>query len=297
MEESIRHGTTTIFDVGNSGAAEQLRNTDQIRLLPHLELIGLDPNTGFARLRQALGKNPGADICAHAPYSCSPELIQSVIDICKQEQKPFTMHFAESKLESELYLNAQGKFRNWVDSFYPRHVFQEGRESCGSLFEELNIPSRSILAHGNLLTPDDIEKIAQSQCTVVHCPQSARWFGHPRLDVESCMKHGLPIALGTDSLASAESLSMWEQMRLMWENYPNLSCEALLSMATGTPGRSLAEFGEIGSIKVGASMDLLLLELDDAVNPTSGDWLRSGKFKIISQFVRGKGDLICQKSF
>lgn len=297
IEESVRHGTTTIFDVGNSGAAELFRNTDRIRVLPHLELIGLEPSAGLARLRHTMQKNPEAEICAHAPYSCSPELIRNVIEICKQRQKPFTMHFAESQIESELYLSAKGKFRNWVDSFYPQHVFQEGRESCWSLFEELNIPSQSILAHGNLLTSDDIGKIAQSQCTIVHCPQSARWFGHPRLDVESCMQRGLSVALGTDSLASAESLSLWEQMRLMWDSYPQLSCETLLSMATGIPGRALAMFADIGAIKVGASMDLLLLELDNAVDPTSGDWLRSGNFKIIAQFVHGKGDLICQKSF
>ncbi|NUN53838.1 MAG: amidohydrolase family protein, partial [Planctomycetaceae bacterium] len=72
-----------------------------------------------------------------------------------------------------------------------------------------------LLAHGNHLEGEGIDAVRDSGSVVVHCPGSHAFFSHDRHPVAALAAAGIPVALGTDSLASHPDgvLSMTGEMR------------------------------------------------------------------------------------
>src|SRR5205823_3045653 len=65
----------------------------------------------------------------------------------------------------------------------------------------------SVLVHGVNLSKEDIKKIANARASIVWCPGSNRFLFNKTAPIHDLLKHGINIALGTDSTCSgSESL-------------------------------------------------------------------------------------------
>ena len=71
------------------------------------------------------------------------------------------------------------------------------------------------------------------------------------------MERGVNVCLGTDSLASTDSLSMFDEMRQMARRAPWLNAVEVLRMGTENGARALGM--NAGKIEVGALADLIAL--------------------------------------
>ena len=98
---------------------------------------------------------------------------------------------------------------------------------CGStsplrhLIENRLISPECIVAHLNELDDRDLELLSRTEwrnLQIVHCPKSHRFLHHKRFPLEALMKRGLNICLGTDSLASNDSLDLFSEMRTAKKN-------------------------------------------------------------------------------
>src|SRR5262249_26751506 len=122
----------------------------------------------------------------------------------------------------------------------------------------------ALFAHGNYLPP---QTRLPPNATVVFCPRTHAAFGHPPHPFRELMANGVRIGLGTDSLASNPDLDVLAEARFIHERYPDVPGEQLLRMATLNGAEALG-FGRItGSLEVGKSADLVVVELsgcDDA---------------------------------
>ncbi len=107
---------------------------------------------------------------------------------------------------------------------------------------EVNRPYLSwIVAHLNELSESDFELLERSNSKfhVVHCPRSHNYFGHSPFAFDRLRSLGFNICLGTDSLASNESLSLFAEMRAFQKNFPQVSPEEIFQMVTVNPARAL----------------------------------------------------------
>jgi cytosine/adenosine deaminase-related metal-dependent hydrolase len=93
----------------------------------------------------------------------------------------------------------------------------------------------------------------------VHCPKSHRFLHHKRFALEELMQHGLNICLGTDSLASNDSLDLFSEMRMAKKLYPTLSVRDLLEMVTIRPARALKLERRLGKIAPGYLADAIAI--------------------------------------
>jgi imidazolonepropionase-like amidohydrolase len=85
-----------------------------------------------------------------------------------------------------------------------------------------------------------------------------------RAPVALLKKLGISLALGTDSLASNDSLSLWDEMRYLLDQFPgNFTPSEVLSMTTIGAARHLALAERFGSLDKGKSADLLVMKLPD----------------------------------
>ena len=136
------------------------------------------------------------------------------------------------------------------------------------LFGDRAVPRGGILAHMNNLADSDYRLLASCarDITVVHCPKCHEYFGRPPFELDRFRSLGVSVCIGTDSLASNTSLNLFEEMRLVRRNFPQLSSQEILDMVTRRPRRAIGMSGELGEISVGAYADLIAVPYSGAVD-------------------------------
>jgi cytosine/adenosine deaminase-related metal-dependent hydrolase len=211
---------------------------------------------------------PGAPLglAPHALFTASKDLFRRCGEIAQREHILLTTHLAESREEMEMFRHASGPLYEFINSI--------GRpmDDCGSktpleLFSDLigsggspNRPYLSwIVAHLNELTEKDFELLERSNSKfhVVHCPRSHNYFGHSPFAFDRLRSFGFNICLGTDSLASNESLSLFAEMRAFQKEFSSVSAEEIFQMVTVNPARALRYENALGQIRPGFGADLI----------------------------------------
>ncbi len=71
---------------------------------------------------------------------------------------------------------------------------------------------------------------------------------------------GAKLTLGTDSLASNTQLSIWEEIKTIQKQYPEISMELLLEWGTLNGANYLGIQEQYGSLEKGKKPGLVLLE-------------------------------------
>jgi cytosine/adenosine deaminase-related metal-dependent hydrolase len=92
---------------------------------------------------------------------------------------------------------------------------------------------------------------------IVHSPRSHGYFGHSRFPFEKLRVLGFNICLGTDSLASNDSLSLFAEMRAFQRSEPGISPDKILEMVTVNPALALHQEKALGRIRPGFQADLI----------------------------------------
>lgn len=285
----IAGGCTTVLDVGNTGEALAALAESPLRAFACVETLGLDPTLADARYQAAAdacglaeraqefedGVDAGEEnrfhpgVAPHAAYSMSPALLRRVIGHQRARGLPVTIHAAESREEAELFATGTGPLADYCRAIYPDAPRHRGTTPVRWLEEEGLLPDGLILVHGNTLDAADMDLLARRGATVVHCPSSHRFFGHPRFPYEELRARGINVGLGTDSLASGDSLSLLEQMRLFAECYPEVPREEIVALATINGARALG-LKRTGLLRPGWKASFVVTDLATDGLPETG---------------------------
>jgi cytosine/adenosine deaminase-related metal-dependent hydrolase len=96
--------------------------------------------------------------------------------------------------------------------------------------------------------------------TAILCPRSNERLAVGKTPALLLKKCGIPLALGTDSLASNDSLSLWDEMRFLHREFPNVFTPTeVLEMATLGSAGALHLESETGSLEKGKRADFLVV--------------------------------------
>lgn len=206
----------------------------------------------------------------HAPYTASTSLYQLANACATAFTMPLTTHVAESTEEYSMFRDARGPLFEFMSSL------QRPMGDCGCdtpfarLWKTGSIHGGWLLAHMNELIDGDFALLASvprgTAPSVVHCPGSHRYFGHAPFQYRRLHELGVNICTGTDSLASTESLSLFEELRRLGAAEPWLTGEQLLRTVTVNPARALGRRGTLGIIQPGAHADLIALPVAGSVS-------------------------------
>jgi aminodeoxyfutalosine deaminase len=123
------------------------------------------------------------------------------------------------------------------------------------------LPKLDLGVHLNMVNEKDIRLLAKNRIAVAHCPGSHEYFHHPAFKYAALRRQRVTVCLGTDSLASNRSLSMFREMRLFRKNQPLVPAEEVLSLGTVKPAQALGLGHQLGRIKPGYLADLIGLPL------------------------------------
>jgi guanine deaminase len=98
---------------------------------------------------------------------------------------------------------------NWEHQFV---IDRFGRSDTEMLKEFGLLRPGSILAHGNFITPEDMQILVESLVGIAHCPISNAYFSNAVFPLKSALDAGVRVGLGTD-ISGGPSPSIFENCR------------------------------------------------------------------------------------
>lgn len=258
--EMWEQGVEAILDIANDELIMPIKERSHIEYLTLFEAFGLTTQN-IDNHKYMASKWKQSSVTPHSTYSLQDGIFRSSVEA---NNSTLSVHFLESKDEVELYHN-EGSLKQWYDKMGWECDFLHYATPAERIAESIPRDKRVVLVHGCEATATDIERINTyftTPATWALCPESNRYISGSKPPVKLLHTKGAKIAIGTDSLASARELSMVENMRLLGD----IPLTELLTWATKNGAEAMGLDAKLGSIEVGKTPGIVLLEECDLHN-------------------------------
>ncbi len=197
-------------------------------------------------------------IAPHAPFTCTPEILQACAALASEFDVPLHIHIAETAFEVENMREAEG---------IPVIPYVKKQ----NLFD-----AKVIAAHCVHIDVGEIRTLEQSGAGVAHNPSSNMKLASGFAPVQKMIDEGISVGIGTDGTASNNDLDMFEEIRLAafiakgHSGDPTaISADVALTMGTRLGAKAIHLSHLTGSLQVGLSADLILVDLNQLHNTPS----------------------------
>jgi len=277
LELSVHEGLRMCIESGTTAVGEILTDFSMAPLYADspligrlfMEALGHEPLACEALLRRMEAALAGIGeggflrgISPHTPHTASAQLLQATHKLAQQFGVPKAIHLSETAEEVAFMHDTTGPIASVLfpmahwEAYLPHPL----RTTSTAYLDRMELLDASTLAvHAVHVTPSDVAVLKSRGVTVVLCPRS-----NERLFVGSAPHHllksaGVPLALGTDSLASNDSLSLLDEMRFLQQSAPDVfTPDELWSMATRGGAKALGLDGTAGTLEAGKRADFLV---------------------------------------
>jgi 5-methylthioadenosine/S-adenosylhomocysteine deaminase len=190
-------------------------------------------------------------VAPHAPYTCTPEILQACAALAVEFDVPLHTHLAETAQEVDEWRTEYGMpVIPWVK--------KQG------LFE-----AKVLAAHCVHVDEGEINTLKHFGAGVAHNPSSNMKLASGFAPVASMLEAGLNVGVGTDGPASNNDLDMFEELRLatfiakaISRDPTALPARETLALGTRLGARALHIGDQTGSVEPGKRADLILLDLE-----------------------------------
>ena len=266
-------GTGLFGDVSNTLVTVPLLREAGMAAHVFYELIGFSHPDPVGRVREARAAADAAAIGAdrvrvslapHAPYSVSSALFMAIrADVDAHPDSVTTVHLGESAAEVELLRQGSGPARVMLERLGVwSNEWQVPGVSPTEYVAALGfLGADSLVVHGVQFTREDLARVKTAGSPLVSCPRSNSYVGVGAPPLESFYAAGLPVAFGTDSLASVADLNMFAELAEARRLAPTVSARELLRSATLTGAQALRYDDDYGSIATGKRAALIAVRL------------------------------------
>jgi len=266
IEQCRRFGVTTVGDISRQCHLTRPILADaKLRAVSYGELqamarrrglleerLGRAADATFAREHLKIGLSP------HAPYSIEGAGYRRALEVAQKHGYPLATHLAETPDEAIFLADHGGAFGDlwdflgaWDDRV-PK--FDGGPIRFAESLGLLRYPT--LLAHVNYCDDQELRLLAGGKASIVYCPRTHGYFGHPPHRWRDMLGAGIDVAVGTDSCASSADLNLVDDLRLMHRTAPTVSANQLWELATISAARVIGMAEEVGTISRGKWADL-----------------------------------------
>ncbi|MFQ5461053.1 MAG: amidohydrolase family protein [Phycisphaerae bacterium] len=277
IRESIAAGVTTLGDITREpDRTRPLLAASPIRTVSFGEVItiGIQRDALEERIGCAIDRKSATDRCIigispHAPYTVEPDAMRACAAQAAVADIPLAVHLAETPEEECFTQDRSGPFVAYLKGL---GVWDDAIPVAGMTPIELAaatglLTPRTVVAHANYVSDNDIAALAQSGAAIAYCPRTHAAFQHAPhrfLDMQSA---GINVCIATDSLASNPSLSVLDELRFLHDQHPHLPASALLAMGTLNGARALGLERVIGTLVPAKAADCAVIALPAGGSP------------------------------
>lgn len=251
-----------------------LEDKDYTKIKENIDLFKKYENSQNGRINIAFGP--------HAVYTTDKNYLKEINKYAKKYKMPIHIHLSETKTENT---DCMKRFNQ-----SPTEVFEE----CG-IFE-----NKTIAAHGVYLSDKDLDILSKYDVSVVHNPSSNLKLSSGFLDCTRVINKKINLAMGTDSSASNNNLSMIKEISLTslvskYNNPQNLKAYDVLKMATINGAKALGLDDKIGTLEEGKLADIILIDLNNPNHTPQNNLISSLPYSTFDKdvsYVIINGDLV-----
>lgn len=204
--EMIKTGTTVFCDMYGD-ALETARAVQDMGVRAMIPYVGMDLFQVSEKERRIKALHTFFEeqnncprvikgVGCHAIYTTSKELIQRFYQEAQERDTYFHIHISETEKEI-------------TDC-----IAQHGCRPVELLEQWGVLGVKTILAHAVHLSDEEVALIARRKAVVAHCPTSNLKLNSGRMDFQKYHNASVHLTLGTDGVASNNSLSMLTEMKI-----------------------------------------------------------------------------------
>ena len=190
-----------------------------------------------------------ATIVPHSGYSVPPKLMQKIENVFDAKDDLLTIHMQETSTENDLFEKKKGSFFTWLKNINASSEIWNKRSKSRDVLSELQY-KKILLVHNTFLK----HKVSDSNyyCT---CPKANIYIENslPNYNFFNPDK----LCVGTDSLASNNSLSILEELKVIKEN-SSFDLNTLLKIGSKNGAEALG-FSNLGTFEVGKNPGVNLI--------------------------------------
>ena len=277
-DEMVKNGIVAVGDICNNLHTLQQKTQNNLAYYNFIEASGWLPNISDQRFERSkmyydeFSKVNPSSIVPHAPYSVSDNLWDAIRPFF--QNKVASIHNQETRFEDDLFLNNTGDFVRMYEIMNIDHSFYQstGKSSLQSYFPKLASASSRILVHNTFTSEADMQFALQfnneqpetrnlkPETFFCLCINANQYIESALPPIEILRKSNAPIVLGTDSLASNWSLSIWDEIKTIRKHFPAVPLEEILQWATLNGAKALELQDKFGSFEKGKQPGVLLID-------------------------------------
>ncbi len=272
--EMYSGGVVLCADICNTRMTFDIKKKSRIKYISLLEVFGLQPEKAGRRMDEVLhlaaiarDYNLPYSIVPHAAYSISLTLF-SLLKEATANNRITSIHFMETEAEKTFLKYYDGPL---MESYRESELLPENREIVSghaeAVLEEITPSGNLILVHNTFVDRTTIRKVRKREnlywCL---CPRANLYIENHVPPVDVLTGEGCRIVIGTDSLASNESLDILAELKVLQTHFPEIALAELVRWATLNGAMALRQENAYGSIRRGKKPGLLLLQDVDLQN-------------------------------
>ena len=190
-------------------------------------------------------------IPAHAPYTCSPPVLEEIGELARRFDVPTTTHLAETEWET-------GEMKK-----------RYGKSSTELLLDTGFIEGKSVAYHCNYLSVSDIQILHDNKVGIVSNPKSNMKLGSGICPVPELMETGLIIGIGSDGAATNNNSDLLSDIQFLPRLHKMnkldptiINAKQVLRMAVNNSAEIYGMDDRIGSIETGKLADMIIINTD-----------------------------------
>ena len=270
--QMIANGIVAVGDICNTTDTLLQKQKGNIQYYNFIETFGIHENKIDAVFIHAMDlrnefriAGQKATIVPHAPYSVPPKLTEKIANTFDEKDELLTIHMQETKEENQLFENKEGAFFDWLEGINASITIWENRKKSLAILQELG-DKKVLLVHNTFAKKEELT--ANYYCT---CPKANLYIENDLPDYSIFDTDKL--CIGTDSLASNDSLSILEEVKIIQEN-SNFDMNTLLKIACKNGAEALG-FEQLGTFEKGKIPGVNLIKSLDGVKVTAESFIRA----------------------
>jgi aminodeoxyfutalosine deaminase len=255
------NGIQGVGDICNTTDTFVIKSAGPIRYHNFIELFNIDASkvqqtfeSGLQLLQQSQENKLRASMVPHAPYSVPPVLFELIRDHSNKNQSLWSMHNQESKTEDEMFLSGKGKLYDLLNSLgvdlswhFPAN--KSSLRTVSDYFPE----TKMLFVHNTFTEMKDVmfleRELFKERTWLCVCPNANLYIENTLPDIQLFHDSGFKIVIGTDSLASNDTLSVFEEIKTIAGKFENIPLENILTWATKN-GAEYFGWDDLGAFEV-----------------------------------------------